>query len=343
MKFAHYLSRSLIALLPSGAIAALAQAKEINVYSARHYETDKEINSLFTEKTGIKVNYVQIKEASQILERLAAEGSKSPADVFVSADVGNLWRAKSQGLTQPWNDPKLAQIVPENLRDKDGHWMALTLRSRVLVYRKDRVKPEQISTYEDLIKPEFKGRILVRSSSHVYNQSLVASFIAHLGLASTQKWVEGVKANLARKPEGGDTDQIKAVAAEVGDIAISNSYYFARLASSSKAEDQALIAKLGVLHPNQKDRGAHVNLSGVSLTKFAPNKESAKLYVQFLLSPEVQEKFAKGSLEYPVLKSVPLDPSLQALGTPKWDSLDLNEIGKYTPEAVQLMDKYGWR
>ncbi len=240
------------AMLP---VVALAQG-EVNVYSSRHYDADKQLFSGFTKTTGIKVNVIEA-ETGPLLQRLKSEDRNSPADVLITVDMGNIWRAQEAGVLQPVKSAVLDETIPANLRDPDGTWYGISVRARVLAYAKDRVKPADLSTYEDLANPKWKGKILVRSSTHVYNQSLTASMIAANGVEKTEAWAKGLAANLARDPKGGDTDQIKAVAAGEGDIAVVNSYYYARLLASDKAEDKAIIEKVGIFFPNQNDRGTH--------------------------------------------------------------------------------------
>lgn len=317
-------------------------AGEVNVYSSRHYPSDKILFETFTKQTGIKVNVIEA-EIGALLQRLQAEGRNSPADVLITVDAGNLWRAKQAGVLQPVKLPIAEKLVPANLRDPDSQWFALTQRARVLVYHKDRVKASELSTYEDLADPKWKGRILARTSSHPYNQSLIASIIAAEGPEKAEAWVKGVAANLARPPKGGDTDQIKAVAAGEGDIAISNSYYFARLASSGKPEDKAVVEKLGVFFPNQSGRGTHVNISGIGVARHAPNRDNAVKLLEFMYTPEAQRIFADANNEYPVRSDVPPSPVLASWGEFKIDSLNAGELGRLNPEAVKIADRAGWR
>jgi iron(III) transport system substrate-binding protein len=324
------------------AMAVHASAQEVNVYSARHYKTDDLLFETFTKQTGIKINVIQ-GDVAPLLQRLQSEGRNSPADLFITADVGNLWRAEEAGVLQPVKSAVLDETIPAHLRDPNGQWFGLSQRARILVYNKDKVKPEEIATYESLADPKWKGRILVRSSNHVYNQSLIASIIAADGPEKAEAWVRGVAANLARPPKGGDTDQIKAVAAGEGDVAISNSYYFARLAGSDKPEDKAVVAKLGVVFPNQNGRGTHVNISGAGVTKYAPHKDSAVKLLEFLVTPEAQKIFAEGNNEYPVRSGVPTTAVVASWGPFKGDPVGAATIGKFQPEAVKIADRSGWR
>jgi iron(III) transport system substrate-binding protein len=324
------------------AMVAQASAREVNVYSARHYKSDQVLFDAFSKQTGIKVNVIE-GDVGPLLQRLQSEGRNSPADLFITADVGNLWRAEEAGVLQPVKSAALDETIPSHLRDPNGRWFGLSQRARILVYNKDKVNPAEIATYESLADPKWKGRILVRTSSHVYNQSLIASMIAANGVEKTEAWVKAVAGNLARPPKGGDTDQIKAVAAGEGDVAISNSYYFARLAGSDKAEDKAVVAKLGIVFPNQGDRGTHVNISGAGVTKHAPHKDSAVKLLEFLVTPESQKVFAEGNNEYPVRSGVPAAPVVASWGSFKGDPVGAAAIGKYQPDAVKIADRAGWR
>jgi iron(III) transport system substrate-binding protein len=334
--------RFLISSALAVALALSAQAAEVNVYSARHYGSDQQIWDAFTKATGVKVNVVEA-EYDQLTQRLKSEGAGSPADVLITVDAGRLALAVNDGLLQPVKIPTLEKLVPAHLRHPDGYWYGAAVRARVLVYHKDRVKPAEIPTYESLAGPKLKGKLLVRSGTNIYNLGLVGSIIAAHGTDKTRAWAKGIVANLARPPEGGDTDQIKAVAAGVGDVAISNSYYFARLASSAKPEDRAIVEKLGVVFPNQRDRGTHVNVSGVAVTKNAPNKANAVKLIEFLLSPEAQRLFANGSLEFPANPSVPPHPVLAAFGPFKQDQINATAFAKNSITAARIMDEVGWK
>jgi iron(III) transport system substrate-binding protein len=318
-------------------------AKEINVYSSRHYEVDKEINEAFTKATGIKVKVVSVKEAAQLMERMKAEGKRSPADVLMTVDVGNLYAAKKADLFQKLSLPEAQAKVPAHLRDGDDLWVGLTFRARVIAYQKDKVKPEEVATYESLSDPKWKNRLLVRSSNHVYNQSLTASLVQAQGEAKAEDWAKGITANLARKPEGGDTDQIKAIAAGRGDLAIVNSYYAARLLASEKSEDKKLMEKIGLSFPNQSDRGTHINVSGMGIAKHAPQPEAARQYVAFWLGEQAQTLLAQQNFEYPVVKGVEPTEQVKKLGTPKFDDVPLTKVAEQTPVAIRVLDRAGWR
>lgn len=321
----------------------VAQEKVINLYSARHYDTDNALYQSFTKKTGIKVNLVEAK-AEELVARIESEGANSPADVIITVDAGNLSRAKEAGILQPINSQVLEAAVPASLRDPEKMWFGFAKRARVIIYNKDKVNPSQLSTYEDLATPKWKGKVLIRSSSNVYNQSLVGWLLAAHGPQKTEEWVRSFVANFARPPEGNDTAQIKAVADGVGDVAIANHYYVARLANSDKPEDKAVAQKVRVFFPNKRDRGTHINISGGAVVKTAPNKEGARQFLEFLVSPEAQAIFAKGNYEYPVVRGVPVDNFVKSLGELKGDDKTLAAVfGKNNAEALKIMDRAGWK
>ncbi|GAB4361654.1 MAG: Fe(3+) ABC transporter substrate-binding protein [Cyanophyceae cyanobacterium] len=324
---------------------AQAPAGELNLYSGRHYDSDQQIYDAFTQATGIRVNLIE-GEADTLIERIQAEGPNSPADVLITVDAGRLWRADRAGLFAPISQsaaPNLYRAVPANLRHPDGHWFGLSKRARVIMYNKDLVNPAELSTYEALAEPMFRGKVLVRSSTNIYNQSLVGEMIEVLGEAATENWVRGFVANFARPPEGNDTAQIKACAAGQGSLAIANTYYLGRLANSSTPEDQAVAAKIGVFFPNQRDRGTHVNISGVGVVRTAKNPESAVRFIEFLISPQAQEIFARGNFEYPVREGVPLHPTLASFGNFKGSEVNANIFGGNNERALRLTDRAGWK
>jgi iron(III) transport system substrate-binding protein len=321
---------------------AAAQDKVLNLYSSRHYDTDEALYADFTKATGIKINRIEAGE-DQLLQRMKAEGDKSPADVLITVDAGRLWRAQENGLLQPLKNAALEKAIPAHLREAEGHWFGFSKRARILVVNKDKVKSGELSRYEDLADPKWKGRLLIRSSTNVYNQSIVGSMIATLGAEATEVWAKQVVANLARAPKGGDTDQIKAVAAGEGDVALSNTYYFARLLNSKKPEDRAVVANLAVIFPNQGDRGTHVNISGAGLAKYAPNKANAVKFLEYLASKQAQEYFAKGNYEFPVIANVPLHPVIASWAEFKEDQINAAVFGKNNEAALKLMDRAGWK
>jgi len=338
--------RGALGMIVGAALAAFAgsawAAGEVNVYSSRHYDTDQKLYKAFEEKTGIRVNLIEGKD-DELIERLKAEGRNSPADVLVAVDAGRLWRAQEAGVLQPVKDATLEKAIPAAFREPEGHWFGLSNRARVIIYNKDNVKPSDLSTYEDLADPKWKGRLLTRSSTNVYSQSLTGSILAANGQEKTLAWAEGIAANLARPPQGGDTDQIRAVAAGEGDVAISNTYYLGRLLNSAKPEDKAVAEKVGIFFPNQNDRGTHVNISGAGVVANAPNKENAIKFIQFMAGPEAQKIFADGNYEYPVVAGVAPHPTVAGWGDFKRDELNAAVYGKNNAEALKIMDRAGWK
>ncbi|CAO3444336.1 Fe(3+) ABC transporter substrate-binding protein [Azospirillum largimobile] len=327
-----------------GALTAFSvQAQEVNVYNSRHYNTDRVIYETFTKSTGIKVNIIEGNH-DELIQRMKSEGASSPADLFITVDAGRLAAAAKEGLLAPVASPTLDAIkVPSNLRDPNGAWWGLSSRARIVVYARDRVKPEQIKNYEDLAKPEWKGRVLTRSGTHPYSLALTASIIEAQGEEKTEEWVKGLVANLARPPQGGDTDQIRAVAVGEGDVAIANTYYVGKLITSAKQEDREVASKIGVIFPNQDNRGTHVNLSGAGVVKTSKNQDNARKLLEYLLSPEAQRLFADGNMEYPVNPAVQPHPELVKLGTFKAADVNAAAFAAYTPQALRIMDRAGWK
>lgn len=322
--------------------AARAQERIVNVYNARHYGSDEILWKGFTSQTGIRVNVVEGTH-DELIQRLIAEGENSPADVLITVDAGRLAFAAAKGVLQPVTTPRLEQNVPAHLRHPEGLWWGLAMRARILVYARDRVDPARLQRYEDLADPQWRGRVLVRSSTNIYNISLVGAILAANGPEKTEEWCRGLVANLARPPQGGDTDQIEAVAAGVGDVAIVNSYYFARLLASEKPEQRAIAEKIGVVFPNQYDRGTHVNISGGAVIRHAPHRDNAVALLEYLVTPEAQRYFADVSLEYPVNPEVPPHPVLQQLGSFRQDTLSAARYAELADQAVRIMDRCGWR
>lgn len=329
---------------PTPALAQFGwgRGRRLNLYSSRHYDTDDQLYEGFRQATGIRVNVVEA-EADQLIERIKSEGQNSPADLLMTVDAGRLWRAEQQGLFQPVTSTTLTNAIPAALRHPDGLWFGLTKRARVIMYNKTVVNPRELSTYEDLVDPKWRGRILVRSSTNIYNQSLVGSLIAAHGAAQTETWARGLVANFARNPEGGDTDQIKAAAAGLGDIAIANTYYLARLIKSDKREDRQVAETMGVFFPNQGDRGTHVNISGAGVVKTAPHREAAIQFLEYLASPAAQAIFAQSNNEYPVVEGVALDSVVAGFGQFKADPLNAAVFGRNNPEALRITDRAGWK
>ncbi len=335
-------SRFALALLGILAVAAETAADEVNIYSARHYQTDEALYARFTEITGISVNRIEDKE-DPLLERIINEGVNSPADVLVTVDVGRLWRADQAGVLAVVDSPFLAERIPIHLRHAEGHWFGFAARARVIVYARDRVDPAAIATYQDLADPRWRGKVCVRSGSSVYNLSLLGSLIAHDGEAAAESWAAGVVANMARPPEGGDTDQIKAVAAGQCDLAVANTYYLARLVASDDPDDNAIAAKVGVVFPNQATTGTHVNVSGAGVLAHAPHRDAAIKFLEYLASDEAQRYFADGNNEYPVVAGLPGNPVLLGLGEFRADTLPVAEIGANQPLAQKIFDRAGWQ
>lgn len=320
---------------------APATSNEVNLYTERHYDADQKLFDQFKEATGIQVNVVKAK-ADELIERLKAEGDQSQADLFLTVDAGRMGRAKEAGLLQTVDSEALNSQIPEAYRDPEGQWFGLTKRGRVFVYAKDRVQPEELTTYEALVDPKWKGRILVRSSTNKYNQALIASLIAANGVEATEEWAKGIVANLAREPKGNDRDQMRAVAAGEGDVAIVNTYYLGLLAGGNEA-DQAVAEQLAIVFPNQEDRGTHVNISSAALTKNAPNKENAVKLLEFLTSTEAQQQLTEANYEYPINPAVPPVGLVQSWGTFKEEPVDAAAIGQNEDEALKLGDRAGWR
>ncbi len=314
---------------------------EVNVYSARHYDSDLAIYDAFTAETGVKVNLIEA-GGDALIERLAREAEASPADVFITADAGRLWRAEQRGVLRKISNEMLEMRVPEQFRHPEGYWFGLSKRARVIIYNKDLGLPDGVEDYEDLADPAYKGMICIRSSSNVYNQSLLASIIAHDGGEAAEDWARGVAANFARKPQGSDTSQIEAVAAGLCRLGVVNSYYVARFIGSENAEAAAIGEKVGVLFPNQSGRGTHVNISGAGVTAHAPNPENAEQLIEFLIRDDTQEAFAKGNNEYPVVEGVAPSGPVAGLGTFKADELPAATLGINQPEAIRIFDRVGW-
>lgn len=324
-----------------GSVGAAA-TPEVNLYSARKEALIKPLLDEFTAETGIKVNMVTGK-ADALLKRLKSEGRNSPADVLLTTDAGRLHRAKAAQVTQAFDSKLLNAVVPAHYRDADNHWVGLSVRSRPILYVKGKVDPKTLSTYEALAGPEWKQRICIRSSSNIYNQSLIASMIVADGVDKTETWAKALVANLARAPKGGDRDQIKAAAAGQCDIAIANTYYLAGMLNSDKAAEKSAALKMGVFWPNQNGRGAHVNISGAALTRYSKNTDNAIKLIEYLASEKAQQWYADVNGEYPVVASVAVGETLKAWGEFKADALHLGKLGELNKNAVMLMDRAGWK
>jgi iron(III) transport system substrate-binding protein len=336
------LKATLVALSVAAALQpAIAQEKVLNLYSARHYQTDEALYADFTKQTGIKINRIEGKE-DELLERIRNEGANSPADVLLTVDASRLAKARELGLFAPLSSPVLEKRIPAHLRTAE--WASFSTRARVIVYNKARVQASDVRNYADLADPKLKGKFCSRSGSHPYNLSLLASVIAHEGEAKAEALARGMVANFARAPKGGDTDQIKAVAAGECGVAISNSYYVARLIRSTKPEDQKTMEQVGVVWPNQATTGTHINVSGGGVLKHAPNKEAAIKFLEYLASDSAQRYFADGNNEWPVVASVKVDnPALSKLGKFKADQLPVNSLAMYQVKAQMIFDRAGFK
>ncbi len=317
-------------------------SKEVNVYTHRHYPSDQVLFAQFEKETGITVNVVNA-SADELMQKMTLEGNQSPADVLITVDAGRLVRAVDKGLLQSVTSKTLDSIIPLHLRDKDGQWFGLTKRARVIAYAKERIKPEDLSTYENLANNRWKGKILVRSSGNIYNQSLMASLIANNGEEVATGWAKKMVENMARSPKGNDRDQVKAVVAGEGDVAIVNTYYIGKLLNSKDPEEVKSGKGVGIFFPNQEGRGTHINISGAGVAKFSPNKDNAVKFIEFLASDKAQEVFAKANYEYPVNKNVEISPLLKSWGVFKEDTLLLSALGKNNKKAVLVFDSVGWK
>ncbi len=337
-----------LALAPAlgGATAVLAQdageGGEVNVYSARHYDTDRRLYDQFTEQTGIDVNLIE-GDSDELIQRISAEGRNSPADVLITVDAGRLWRADQEGLFQPTSSEILDERVPDHLQHPEGHWYGLSKRARVVVYDKELGLPEGLSTYEDLADPAYDDMICVRSSSNIYNISLLAALIEAHGEEQAEAWAAGVVDNMARDPQGNDTAQIRAVAAGECRLGIVNSYYVGRLLGSDNAEDRAVGEQIGILFPNQDGRGTHVNISGAGVVGSAPHPDAALAFIEYLTTKEAQELFAEGNNEYPVVAAVEVSGPIAQFGDFKEDQVNATVLGENQPTAVRIFDRVGWQ
>ena len=321
--------------------------KELNLYSARHYQTDEALYANFTKSTGIKINRIEADD-NALLERLNSEGTKSPADVILLVDAARLWRAQVNGMFRPTQSKLLDQRIPMNLRakaDTDGTtWFGFSTRARIIVYNKASINPQNVNTYEKLAEPANKGKVCTRSGSHPYMLSLVGALIERDGSVATEQWAKGMVANMARSPKGGDTDQIKAVASGECGVAITNSYYLARLMRSTKPEDMATVAKVAHIWPNQNAGGVHINISGGGVAKNAPNPKAAVKFLEYLASDAAQIYLADGNNEWPAVTSVKVDNSaLKALGPYQVETVSVAAIGRNQVAAQRILDRVGFK
>ena len=334
----------LIIILIFFSCESVKEVQEVNLYSQRHYAVDELQYENFTKLTGIKVNVTKA-NADELIQRLKNEGEKTEADLFITVDVGKLWQAGDMGLLQKINSDIINPNINPSLLDKNNYWVPVTYRSRILVYSNERVNKSELSSYEDLANDKWKDRILVRSSSNSYNQALMSSLVANLGIEETQKWSAGIVKNFARNPKGNDRDQVKAIAAGQGDVAIVNSYYIGLLLSSENEEEVNAGKSISVFFPNQGDgeRGSHINVSGVALAKNAPNKSNALKLIEYLTSDEAQEIYVNNTYEYSVKPNIEPNDIVKAWGTFKKDPLDLNMLGVKRNDAIRIFDAGGWK
>ena len=323
---------------------SVKKVQEVNLYSQRHYAVDELQYENFTKLTGIKVNVTKA-NADELIQRLKNEGEKTDADLFITVDVGKLWQAGDMGLLQKINGEIINPNINPSLLDKNNYWVPVTYRSRILVYSNERVDKSELSTYEDLASDKWKDRILVRSSSNSYNQALMSSLVANLGIEETQKWSAAIVKNFARNPKGNDRDQVKAIAAGQGDVAIVNSYYIGLLLSSQNEEELNAGKSVSVFFPNQGEnqRGAHINVSGIALTKNSKNKENAIKLIKYLQTDEAQKTYVNNTYEYSVNPSISPNEIVRGWGDFKMDDLDLNLLGSKRDEAIRIFDKSGWK
>jgi iron(III) transport system substrate-binding protein len=324
------------------ACGSSSNSEVVNVYTHRHYKADDDLFAKFTEETGIKVNIVNA-SADELIQRLETEGKNSNADILITVDAGRLYRAQSKDLLQPIQSEVLEANIGPEYREKDGYWFGMTYRARIIAYSKDRVNPEDIQTYEDLADPKWKGKVVIRSSENVYNQSLLASIILANGEEKAKEWAKGVVTNMARNPKGSDRDQVKAVASGEGDIAVVNTYYIGLMLHDENVEERKAGESVGIIFPNQMDRGTHINISGIGATKYAPNRENAIKLMEFLSGKEAQETLANLNYEYPINPEANKASVLQTWGDFKADTVALYKLGEYNSRAVKIFDEAGWK
>lgn len=345
----HYPRRygTRLALLFSAAVAtavasAASAAATLNIYSARQEALIKPLLDRFSDETGVEVNLVT-GSGDALITRLMTEGRNSPADVLLTSDAGRLYRAREAGVLQPVSSDALTAAIPENLRSPDNLWYGLSVRARVLVVAPERVNTDALKDYEDLADPQWKGRICVRSSGNIYNQSWVAGMLAQQDSAQTQTWLDGFVSNFARPPQGGDRDQIKAVASGQCDVALVNSYYFGAMLESDNDEERRTAEKVALLWPNQSNRGTHINISGAGVTRASEQLDLARQLIEFLVREDSQRWYAETNNEYPVREGVPASRLLQSWGDFKADALDVSELGRLNAQAVMAMDRANWK
>jgi iron(III) transport system substrate-binding protein len=339
----YFFNCAVLAAALGGSLSAHSQTGVLNLYSSRHYQTDEALYNNFVKQSGIKLNRIEAGE-DPLIERLRNEGTASPADVLITVDAGRLWRAEQMGLFQPITSKVLETRLPAHMHAASNQWFGFSTRARVIVYNKSAVNVADVQNYEDLANPKLKGKVCTRSGSHVYNLSLMSALIEHWGEAKAEQWARGVVANFARSPKGGDTDQITAVASGECGVALVNTYYYARLFGSEKPEDRKLMQNVALVWPNQKSFGTHLNVSGAGVLKYAPNKDAAIRYLEYLASDAAQSYFASGNNEWPAVPGAPLNNrTLEAMGTFKADTLNVGALGKNQPLAQKIFDRAGYR
>lgn len=336
------MKKSLLLIAAALFFISCSDQNELNIYSSRHYDTDLELYDKFTEETGIELNLIE-GSSDELIERMRNEGVNSPADVVITVDAGRLWRAKEADVLQPINSEYLNEVIPAQFRDVDDMWVGLSERVRGIIYRKENVNPDDLNGYLELADEEWEGRLCVRSSNNIYNQSLVASLIESHGEERVEEWAEGLVNNFARDPQGGDTDQIKAVAAGLCDVAIANHYYLARLMQSDDPQDQEVANEVGIHFPSAEDGGAHVNISGAGIAANSPNRENAIRFIEFLATEEAQQLYSIGNNEFPILENMELPGVLGEFGSYESDAVNVTSYGENNPLAIRLMDRVGWR
>ncbi len=337
MKTTRFIAAALSALIAGSAAAE----GELNLYSSRHYDTDERLYTDFEEATGIKINRIEGK-ADELIARMEAEGANSPADILLTVDTSRLARAKNAGLLQAVDSEVLDQRIPDNLQDADNQWFGFSQRARIIFYDKNDVTNPP-ATYLDLADPEYKGLVCIRSSTNTYNQTLLASIITHHGAEKAKEWAAGVVANMARDPQGGDTDQLRGIVSGECEIAVSNSYYFARALRKNVKGLSDSVDMIGIQFPSQDAQGAHMNLSGAGVAAHAPNKDNAVKFLEYLASDQAQVYFSNGNDEYPAVAGVPLAENVAALGEFKADDINLSEVAKNIPEAQKIFNEVGWK
>jgi iron(III) transport system substrate-binding protein len=332
----------LAAAVLTGGLAGGAAAEELNIYTSRHYQSDERLYEAFTGRTGIQVNRIEGK-GDALIARIASEGANSPADLFVTADAGLLWRADQAGLFQAVESEVLQGAIPDRLRHPEGRWFGFSTRARLIYYDKATIDPAQIQSYQDLADPKWRGKVCIRSSSNIYNQSLLGAIIAARGPEVAEAWAAGVVANFARDPQGGDTDQIRGVAAGQCALALANSYYYVRLMTSAKDQDRAVAQAVGWIFPDQGGRGSHVNVSGAGVLAHAPHRDAAVAFLEFLAGAQAQRHFAEANNEYPVVDGVAPASALASLGNFRADPVNVSAFGEHQAEAQRIFDRVGWK